>query len=64
MYGDLKMLEIIIIEVTFTEFSIWVFLHEQLREERRGYLFNSSTHLNKDTYKLACRLTQRAHLYI
>ena len=49
MYGGLKMLEIIIIEVTFTEFSIWVFLHEQLREERRGYLFNSSTQLNKDT---------------
>ena len=64
MHGGLKMLEIIIIEVTFTEFSIWVFFHEQLQEERRDYLFNSSAHLNKDTSKLACRLPQRAHIYI
>ena len=29
IYGGLKMLETIITEVTFTEFSIWVFFHEQ-----------------------------------
>ena len=29
MDGGLKMLETIITEVTFTEFSVWVFFHEQ-----------------------------------
>ena len=31
IYGGLKMLETIITEVTFTEFSIWVFFLEQSR---------------------------------
>ena len=31
MYGDLKMLEAIITEVTFAEFSIRVFFHEHSR---------------------------------
>ena len=30
MYSGLKMLETIITEVTFTEFSVWIFCHEQL----------------------------------
>ena len=37
MYGDLQMLETIITEVTFTEFSIWVFFHGQSRfTEQQG----------------------------
>ena len=39
MYGGLKMLETIITEVTFTEFSIWDFFHEQSQftgQQRKG----------------------------
>ena len=68
MYGGLKMLETIITAVTFAEFSIWVFFHEQSRftieraAEEVEPLGTSSTAL--DTQILACRLPQRAHLYL
>ena len=41
MYGGLKMLETIITEVTFTEFCIWVFSHEESKfteKQRKGEL--------------------------
>ena len=52
MYGGLKMLETIITEVTFTEFSIWVFFHEQLRftgERGRGRISRNHFRRLRDT---------------
>ena len=71
MYGGLKMLETIISEVTFTEFSIWFFFHEQSRfTEQRGsreaISLTPRNHFHRftNTQTLACRLPQKAHLYI